>query len=226
MKRYEIAVFDVDGTLLDTREGVLASVEHAIRKFGYPMPEPEVLRSFIGPPIQDSFARTYHLEKEQADAMAAEFRLSYKGENLTKAKPYEGIYELMEELVKRGVQIAVATYKRQDYAERILKYFGFDRYSNILYGSDFEGKLKKMDIIQKCMEDLGSTDYSNAVMIGDSWHDANGAEQIGVDFIGVTYGFDFRTEEDVRKYTCIGSADTPMEILKFFGERNPREKDR
>lgn len=216
MKKYEIAVFDVDGTLLDTREGVLASVEHAIRKFGYPMPEPEVLRSFIGPPIQDSFARTYQLDKTQADAMAAEFRLSYKDVNLTKAEPYEGIYELMEELVKRGIRIAVATYKRQDYAERILKYFGFDRYSNILYGSDFEGKLKKMDIIQKCMKDLGSTDYTNAVMIGDSWHDANGAEQIGVDFIGVTYGFDFQTAEDVRKYTCIGSADTPMEVLKYF----------
>lgn len=218
MSKYEIAVFDVDGTLLDTTEGVLASVEHAIRTFGYPMPSPEVLRTFIGPPIQDSFAKTYQLEKAQADAMAAEFRQCYKGENLTKAKPYEGIYELMDELVKRGVKIAVATYKRQDYAEAILKYFGFDKYSNILYGSDFEGKLKKMDIIQKCMVDLGSTDYRNAVMIGDSWHDANGAEQIGVDFIGVTYGFDFRNEEDVRNCTCIGSADTPMEILKYFDE--------
>lgn len=218
MSRYEIAVFDVDGTLLDTREGVLASVEHAIRTFGYPMPSLEMLRTFIGPPIQDSFAKTYHLEKAQADAMAAEFRQSYKGENLIKAKPYEGIYELMDELVKRGVKIAVATYKRQDYAEAILKHFGFDRYSNILYGSDFEGKLKKMDIIQKCMIDLGSTDYRNAVMIGDSWHDANGAEQIGVDFIGVTYGFDFRNEEDVRKCTCIGSADTPLEVLQYFDE--------
>ncbi len=216
MNKYEIAVFDVDGTLLDTREGVLASVKHTIQVFDKPMPSLEVLRSFIGPPIQDSFARTYQLYKEQTDAMAAEFRQSYKGENLLKAKPYKGIYELMDELLRRGVKIAVATYKRQDYAEGILKHFGFDKYSNILYGSDFEGKLKKVDIIRKCMEDLGSTDYGNAVMIGDSWHDADGAEKIGVDFIGVTYGFDFRTDEDVKKCKCIGSADTPLDVLKYF----------
>ena len=216
MKKYEIAVFDVDGTLLDTREGVLESVKHTIQKFGMDMPEPEVLRSFIGPPIQDSFAKTYHLDKAQADEMAAEFRLVYKDKYLFCAEPYEGIYELMDELIKRGVKVAVATYKRQDYAENILRHFKFDQYSNVLYGADFEGKLKKVDIIRKCMVDLGSTDYSNAVMIGDSWHDANGAEQIGVDFIGVTYGFDFRTDEDVRKCTCIGSADTPLEVLKFF----------
>lgn len=216
MNRYEIAVFDVDGTLLDTTEGVLAAARHAIQVYGYPMPSEEILRTFIGPPIQDSFAKTYHLEKEKADAMAAVFRTSYKDEHLYEAKPYDGIYNLMDELVKRGIKIAVATYKRQDYAEGILKHFGFDRYSNVLYGADFEGKLKKVDIIRKCMIDLGSTNYQNAVMIGDSWHDANGAEQIGVDFIGVTYGFDFRTEEDVRKCTCIGSADTPMDILRFF----------
>lgn len=216
MRKYEIAVFDVDGTLLDTSEGVLAAAKYTIQKFGYPMPEPEVLRSYIGPPIQDSFAKTYGLTKEQADEMAAEFRLSYKGENLIKAKPYEGIYELMDQLVQRGIKIAVATYKRQDYAESILKHFGFDRYSNILYGSDFEGKLKKVDIIRKCMEDLGSTDYSNAVMIGDSWHDANGAEQLGVDFIGVTYGFDFKSREDVEQCTCVGSAETPLDLLKYI----------
>jgi phosphoglycolate phosphatase len=180
------------------------------------MPEPEVLRRFIGPPIQDSFAKQYQLSREEADEMAAEFRRVYKDIFLFDAVPYDGIYECMDELVKCNVKIAVATYKRQDYAERILKHFHFDRYSNVLYGADFEGKLKKMDIIKKCMTDLGSKDYSNAVMIGDSWHDADGAEQIGVDFIGVTYGFDFQTDEDVRKNTCIGSAAAPMDILKYF----------
>lgn len=216
MSKYEIAVFDVDGTLLDTREGVLSAVKEVIVNHDLPMPTPEVLETFIGPPIQDSLAKTFHLEKAKADELAAEFRTSYKGPNLIKAKPYDGIYELMDELVKRNIKIAVATYKRQDYAEDILKHFGFDQYSKILYGSDFEGKLKKVDIIRKCMVDLGSEDYKNAVMIGDSWHDANGAELLGVDFLGVTYGFDFHSKEDVEKCTSVGSADTPLELLKYF----------
>lgn len=216
MSKYEIAVFDVDGTLLNTTEGVVAAVRHTIEKYKLPMITEEELLTFIGPPIQDSFARVYGLEGDMIQELATEFRNQYKDVDLFKAEPYEGIYELMDELVARGVKIAVATYKRQDYAIAILKHFGFDRYSNVLYGADHENKLKKVDIIEKCMKDLGSTDYSNAVMIGDSWHDANGAALIGVDFIGVTYGFDYKTAEDVQQHKCIGSADTPLEILQYF----------
>lgn len=216
MKRYDISIFDLDGTLLNTAEGILFATKHTMKQFGFPVPTEEVLRSFIGPPIQDSFARVYQLEKEQANAMAAEFRKKYKEECLFMAEPYDGIYELMKELRSRGVKIAVATYKRQDYAETILKFFGLEQYLDTFYGSDFEGKLKKNDIIKKCMDQLGNSDNRKAVMIGDSRHDANGAEQLGIDFIGVTYGFDFRTKEDVQKYMCVGSADMPMEILDLL----------
>ena len=216
MNKYDIAVFDVDGTLLDTREGVLSAVKHTIETFQLPMPEHEVLLTFIGPPIQDSFAKHFDVDAETVAKMADEFRAYYRDVSLLQAKPYEGIYELMDELVRRDVKIAVATYKRQDYALSILKHFGFDKYSNVLYGADFEGKLKKMDIIEKCIKELGSTDYRNAVMIGDSWHDANGANQIGVDFIGVTYGFDFKTKEDVEQYPNVGCANTAMEVLQFI----------
>ncbi|MBQ8983560.1 MAG: HAD-IA family hydrolase [Lachnospiraceae bacterium] len=216
MNRYDIAVFDVDGTLLDTSEGILNSVKHTIDVFGKPMPDPETLRSFIGPPIQNSFQKEYGLSKEEADTMAAEFRKVYKDIYLFGAVPYEGIYECMDTLRKAGVKLAVATYKRQDYAEKILKHFAFDRYCDVIYGSDFEGKLSKMDIIEKCMKDLGSTDYKNAVMIGDSWHDANGAEQLGVDFIGVTYGFDFRTEVDVKEQGAVGCAFAPKDLISLI----------
>jgi phosphoglycolate phosphatase len=122
----------------------------------------------------------------------------------------------MDELRKRGIAIAVATYKRQDYAESILKHFKFDEYSDILYGADHENKLKKPDIIRLCMRDMDIDDPSDVVMVGDSSHDATGAKALGMDFIGVTYGFDFRTKEDVDKYSAIGSVDKPIEILRFF----------
>ena len=215
---YEIAVFDVDGTLLDTTEGVIAAVEYTIEKKGLKPLDRETLLTFIGPPIQDSFARVYGLSGEVLQELATIFRESYKNDYLYKAVPYEGIYEVCDALRDKGVKIAVATYKRQDYAENILKHFEFDKYSNIMYGADHENKLKKVDIIRKCMDDLGVHDYSHALMIGDSSHDALGAKQIGMDFLGVTYGFDFKTKEDVEEFPSIGSVATAMEILDYFNQ--------
>lgn len=216
MKKYKAAIFDVDGTLLDTTEGVLAAVQYTITEAGLPEIDRETLLTFIGPPVQDSFMRVYQVTKEKAQELATIFRNRYKDYELLKAFAYEGIYDVMEELSKRGIAIAVATYKRQDYAESILKHFHFDRYSDILYGADHENKLKKQDIIMLCMKDMGITDPSEVVMIGDSSHDAKGAQELGMDFIGVTYGFEFRTKEDVFAYPSIGYADIPTDILRYL----------
>lgn len=215
-KKYEVAVFDVDGTLLDTTEGVIAAVRYTIEEHGLLPLDESVLKTFIGPPIQESFKRAYSLEGDILQELATTFRNRYKDYDLLKAKPYDGIYEVLNKLILNGIKIAVATYKRQDYAVAILKHFGFDKYSDVLYGADHENKLKKVDIIENCMRSLGLQEYTKAVMIGDSSHDAIGADMIGMDFIGVTYGFDFKTQEDVMKYKAIGSADSTIEILKYF----------
>lgn len=216
MSRFEIAVFDVDGTLLDTREGVISSVQYTIQKHNLSKLTMGQLKTFIGPPIQKSFEKYYQLSTEEVQKLANTFRERYKTVDLLKAKPYEGIYETFDTLRSRGIKIAVATYKRQDYAIKILKHFGFDKYSNILYGADNENKLTKKDIIQKCMDDFGVKDYNRAVMIGDSDNDAIGAKMLGMNFIGVTYGFDFKTKEDVDKFPNIGLAHKPIEIAEFF----------
>lgn len=129
MPHFDLAVFDVDGTLLDTTEGVLSSVEYTIEHFGFEPLSEQRLKKFIGPPIQNSFADAYGLSGDILQEIASVFRNRYKDVDLLKAKPYDGIYEAMDSLVKKDVKIAVATYKRQDYAERILRHFGFDRYN-------------------------------------------------------------------------------------------------
>lgn len=216
MKQYKAAIFDVDGTLLDTTDGILASVRYMIAEAGLPELDRKTLLTFIGPPIQDSLVRVYQVSKERAQELATIFRNRYKDYELLKAVAYDGIYDVMDELRNRGIAIAVATYKRQDYAEMILKHFHFDQYSDILYGADHENKLKKQDIIKLCMKDMGITDPSEVVMIGDSSHDAKGAQELGMDFIGVTYGFEFRTKEDVYAYPAVGYADIPSDILKYM----------
>ncbi len=216
MKKYKTVIFDVDGTLLDTREGILEAVRDTIEVHRLkPLEEPALL-SFIGPPIQDSFRRAYGLEGSYLQELTTTFRNKYKGDGLLKAKPYDGIYEVCSILKAQGIKIAVATYKRQDYARIILKHFHFDEYSDVIYGADHENKLTKTDIICKCMDNLAVTNQEEVLMIGDSSYDAIGAEQIGIDFLGVTYGFDFCTEEDVMQYQAIGSAAIPLDILRYL----------
>lgn len=212
MQHFDIVVFDVDGTLLDTSEGVLASVKYTIEKHNLPKIDEETLKTFIGPPIQDSFARVYGLSGEILQELATTFRNQYKDVDLLKAVPYEGIFDVFEALLANGIKPAIATYKRQDYATKIMQHFGFDKYTDIIYGADHENKLKKRDIIELALKDSGVSDFSKAVMIGDSDNDAIGAEGIGTEFIGVTYGFGFRSKEDVNKFKNVGSADTAKEL--------------
>ena len=154
-----------------------------------------------------------------ADAVAKEIGLTDAWGSLL---PEEKVDAIKPELISLSDKIwSNPEYNFHEYkASRefadLLKHFGFDKYTNILYGADHNNKLKKVDIIEKCMVDLGVTDYSNAVMIGDSSHDAIGAEKIGMDFIGVTYGFDFRTPEDVYKFKAVGAAAMPLDLLNLI----------
>ena len=138
---------------------------------------------------------------------------------MLKAVPYDGIYDVFERLADSGIKPAIATYKRQDYATEILVHFGFDKYTDIMYGADHENKLKKNDIIRNAIRDAGVTAPEEAVMVGDSDNDAIGAKLLGVNFIGVTYGFGFHTAADVEKFPNIGAARTTDEILRLIVER-------
>ena len=214
MGRYDLAVFDLDGTILDTTEGVLSAVKYTIQEMGYVMPDDSILETFIGPPIQDSFAKTFGLSGGILQKIATIFRNRYKDIDLLKAKPYEGIYDVFRGLSAQNTIPAVATYKREDYAITLLKSYHFDQYTQIMHGADHENKLKKQDIIKKCISEAGILDYSRVVMIGDTIHDADGALKLGIDFIGVTYGFGLK-EDELSQVISIGFADTPVRLLDF-----------
>ncbi|MDO4268671.1 MAG: HAD hydrolase-like protein [Eubacteriales bacterium] len=216
MGRYKLAVFDLDGTILDTTEGVLSAVKYTIQKKKLPPLSDSRLASFIGPPIQDSFAGAYGLSGEILQELATVFRDRYKGEDLLKAAPYEGIYQVFDTLKEREIVPAVATYKREDYALELLRHYRFHEYCPVMHGADHENRLKKQDIIRLCMEETGVTDCREVVMIGDTVHDASGAEKLGVDFVGVTYGFGFRGPEDFDGVRHIGTADCAADILKWI----------
>lgn len=215
-KKYQLIIFDVDGTLLDTTEGIAQAIQYTILQKGLPMIDHNKILEFIGPPIQNSFHKFYGLEGNELQETADIFRKYYKEQSLLLAKPYEGIFPLLDALKRSNKVIAVATYKREDYARKLLKYFGFHRYSSLLYGADNENKLNKADIIHKCMENSSVHTRDSVLMIGDSEHDAFGAKGIGIDFLGVTYGFGYKNKQDVLKSGyAIGACETAIEILDY-----------
>lgn len=217
MRKYDLVIFDLDGTLLDTGEGIVEAVRHTIDRFGLtPLEDEELKRGFIGPPIQEGFAKRYGLEGDILQDIATVFRDYYSTKSLLGARIYDGLEELLQKLLGMGVKPAVATYKREDYALTLLCAFGFDKYTDIMFGGDHTNILKKKDIIEKCIAKAGVTDLSRVVMIGDTDGDRKGAELVGIDFIGVTYGFGYKTARDVMSGYAVGSADTPLEILNFI----------
>ena len=211
--KYELVIFDVDGTLLDTSEGVLSSVKYTIERFGFDMPDDKQLRTFIGPPIQRSFANTFGLSGDIIQEMTAVYRDRYKGDDLIKAVPYEGIYECFDSLESNGIKTAIATYKRDDYAQRIMKHFHFDDHTKIIHGADDKNKLSKSDIIEICINESGIA-KDKVLMVGDTDNDAIGAEGIGVDFLAVTFGFGFKPGEEIP-YPHVHVSDTAADIASF-----------
>lgn len=212
MKKYSSVLFDLDGTLLDTSEGILSSVSYTIKEMNFPEISEKVMKSFIGPPIQNSFKRVYNLDDETTTEAARVFRQRYSTVDLNRAKLYDEVIDLLKFLKDNHYKVGVATYKREDYAKKILDDFGISKYCDCIYGADFQGKYTKQDIINLCINEI-EKDKSKVLMIGDTDHDKIGAEQANVDFLAVTYGFGY-SKDNVNN--CEKVCNTVMEIKNFI----------
>lgn len=199
---YKAIIFDLDGTLLDTTEGVLFAVNKTIEQLRLKQLDHEILKLFVGPPMQESFARYYHMDKEEAMKAATLFRKNYKDHSLLKASFYPGTVPTLQSLREKGYSIAVATNKSHENAMDILKHFGIMEYLDYALGSDMAGKLTKTDIIAKSIEALHVLP-KEAVYVGDSEYDAVGAANCSMAFIAAMYGFGFHDEKDLAAISYI-----------------------
>jgi len=216
MRKYDSVIFDVDGTLLDTTAGITASVRDTIEEMRLPPLSPEKLMTFIGPPVQESFAREYGMNAVDAQAAAEIFRKRYKGEHLLEAEPYAGIMEALGSEKRAGSRLGIATYKRADYAVEIVNHFGFGALCESINGADNENKLRKKDIIGLTMKEMGISDPHRVIYVGDTLSDAQSAQSIGIDFMAVTYGFGFKPGTGVSDVRCVSVVDDPAGIAAFF----------
>lgn len=190
MKQYNYLLFDLDGTITDSATGITRCVEYALNYFGIQVSDLHDLLPFIGPPLLDSFKEFYHFTDEQAVIATEKYRERYKDKGIYENELYPGIEELLAQARQNGKTVILATSKPEIFARRILDYFKLSDYFSFIAGSGLDGSLHtKTDVINYILQSNKIADLSSVIMIGDRKHDIIGAKNVGIDSIGVLYGF-------------------------------------
>ena len=207
--QYDMVIFDLDGTLLDTSPGIFGSVRYAEQQLNLKPIADSDLKKFVGPPPKDMYKKIYNLSEHDAIRATEAHRKYGMEQAIYEAKPYDGIQEVLCELKEKNYKLAVATLKKQKIAEVILKRFALDKYFNVIVGMDDEEKFTKKITICKAMEYVG---LSDTVMVGDSEYDYQGALEAGIDFFGVLYGFGFKN----GKTYSFKTINRPTDLLSIL----------
>ena len=209
-------LFDLDGTLTDPGMGITNSVAHALSHFGITVTDRTQLYRFIGPPLMDSFMEYYGFTEEQATEAVRVYREYFADRGWAENTVYGGVEEMLCELVAAGKTLLVATSKPQIFAERILAHFGLDKYFTHVCGVALQAPrgYGKADVIREALDRAGVTDLTTAVMVGDRHHDIDGAKAVGLDSIGVLYGYGDRAEHEAAGADAIvESVDALKDLL-------------
>lgn len=186
---YELIIFDLDGTLLDTSPGIFNSVRYAEQQMGFvPLPNFR-LKEFVGPPPKKMYMRLYGVDEATAFTAAKKHREYGRTKAIYEAKVYPDVRETLILLKKRGYKLAVSTLKSQAIAESVLANFDLAEYFDVIVGMDENETLTKCETIKNAIQKTRTN--GKVLMVGDSQYDYDGADEAGVDFLGVLYGFGF-----------------------------------
>jgi phosphoglycolate phosphatase len=190
MKNYKYILFDLDGTLTDSKEGITKSFQYALADMGIVEDNLDNLERVIGPSLKESFRDFYGLNEKECSKAIKKYRERFEDIGLYENKIYNGIIDLLKNLTDEGVLLAVASSKPTVYVEKICKYFGIDKYFHHIIGSFLDGRRsKKEEVVDEAIARFGHAQLSKIIMVGDRKFDIEGARQRGIKSIGVTFGY-------------------------------------
>ena len=205
-------LFDLDGTLTDSGEGIMKCAVYALAHYGIDAPSEEQLRTFVGPPLTETFARFGVPLDKLAEAVEI-YRKRYVPIGRFENHPYTGVRELLEQLRNDGHKLYVATSKPEWMSIEILQHFDLAKYFDIICGAatDFSRNTKEA-VITHLLSQCDA--QSNAVMVGDTAYDVIGAKAHNIPCIGVAWGYGSIT--DMENAGAISIAHTMNELYELL----------
>ena len=202
-------LFDLDGTLTDSGEGIINCVIYALERFGLPIPERETLRYFVGPPLHESFIKQ-GVPADRAEEAVAVYRERYVPTGMFENTPYPGVRELLEKLQAEGHKLYVASSKPEWMCIEILKHFDLAKYFAMICGATMDTSRTNKDAVIAYLLDL-NVRSDRTIMVGDTKFDVLGAKAHGIPTVGVSWGYG--SVEEMEKAGAVAIAYT-MEELK------------
>lgn len=206
--KYQLVIFDMDGTLADTSPGIYNSHRYAHKMMGRQEPTNEELDGIIGGPLLKNYRERFGFSETDA-RKAVEFYRDYYAENgIYQAELYSGMGATLRKLHDLGIYLGVATLKAERFAKIMLKNMSVYDCFDAICGMDEHDTRTKAQLIKLCMEKVGVSS-TDTILVGDSIHDLNGAKECCIDFLGVTYGFGFVDTDTIVPSKC----KVPEEIM-------------
>lgn len=191
----QLVIFDLDGTLTDSADGVVASFRHALATIGAEVPDGDLAERVVGPPMHHTLASMGL--GERADEAISAYRADYTSRGWAMNSVYDGIPPLLADLRAARIRLAVATSKAEPIARRILDHFGLTDHFDVIAGASIDGtRASKADVVAYALSQLGTLP-ERVLMVGDRAHDVEGAAAHGIATVVVGWGYgqsDFEAE--------------------------------
>lgn len=210
-----VCLLDLDGTLTDPFTGISRSIVHALETLGFPVPESEALKAWIGPPLRSSFERYFNSNGGgDPDEAVRFYRERFADTGLFENVVYDGIPALLDGLHRNSIPLLVATSKPTVYAQQIIRHFELEHWFKAVHGSELDGhNSDKTDLLGHIIEQW-SLNPADCVMVGDREFDMKAARYHGMAAVGVLWGYGSPLE--LRKAGAETLVSTPSELKKLL----------
>ncbi len=217
MKRY--VFFDLDGTLTDPALGITNSILYALEKMGREKPARESLYVFIGPPLTWAFQEYLGMTTEEAEKALVLYREYFSVTGLLENTPYAGVHRMLADLRQKGYVLCVATSKPEIFARHILEHFDLAPYFTHICGATLDSsRNSKTAVLEYLLSQTGEEAKAHAVMVGDRYHDVEGAANVGVKTIGVLWGYG--SEKELLEAGAVATAKHVDDLLPLIDDMN------